>query len=237
MSNPLDVLLGECLDYRPRHEWWSYQWCYKDKIEQHHYERYPTVPVVVNAVGTFQGETHTDSESWSQTYQHTVADCEVEESGEKIRRTATAHIKCCIVDWSSNNRKRRFKSDVKHDTFIELVEEISPCNYQLTVCSELTCSEEMKEKVRLQQERSKPRDIKYNVADEKSRKKQKVAVKTEMSPKSDTPTKKLEFQHSFTAEYNNHVTLSEQDELKNKVKEMFYHGYNSYMDNAFPQVC
>ena len=234
------MLIGECLDYRPKNEWWSYQWCYKDNIEQHHYERHPIVPSVINDVGEYKGEIRTDQQSWSQTYQHAESDCQAEGSDDDlIRRTATVNINCCLVDHSSTRKKRMKAADIKHGTFIERVEEASPCNYLLTVCSELTCTEEMKESVRVQMQRNAPKDVNYKAVKEPSQSKTQKGKLKEKANQEETwvsATTKPNFQYSFTAENNKPVTREEQEELKNRVKEMFYHGYNSYMDNAYPEV-
>ena len=237
------MLSGECLDYRPKSEWWAYQWCFKDKIEQHHYERHQIIPAAINAVGEFKGETVTESDSVTQTYQHKLADCQIEGSEEKVRRTATVNIYCCMVDHSSpSNKKRLSKSDNKHGTFIEHVEETTPCNYLLKVCSELICTEEMKENIQKQMERNQQHTKQTNHQTGKGKshsKAQKGNLQEKANPppaeESILPTKP-NFQYSFTAENNGPVSREEQKELKNRVKDMFYHGYNSYMDNAYPEV-
>lgn len=246
-ARPLDVLLGECLSYRPKNEWWSYQWCYKDNIEQQHFDRHPLIPQVVNDVGDFVEEVSSDDrQTFSQTYQHSEPNCQAKGSDELTRRSATVAVKCCLVDHS--NKKRRLKGDTKHGTFIEKVEESSPCNYLLSVCSELVCSSEMKESVRRQLERSAPKDIVYTV--EEPHTQSKVRQGTLKSTAAAPPDKERDshyhdkaessvasIQYSFTSANSQPVSRAEQEQLKDRVKDMFYHGYNSYMDHAYPEVC
>jgi hypothetical protein len=245
--NPVDVLLGECLDYRPKGEWWSYQWCYKDYVEQHHYDRHPISPAIVHPVGDYKGELQLDSETWSQTHQHDEPDCEIEGSTDIVRRTATVQINCCIVDHSNPSKKlRRNTGDVLHSTFIESVTESSPCNYLVTVCTELTCSEETKADIQKQIERNPQQNALYHNIQRAPSAQKKEKVKTRdrsrVQPKDKKPKEEGEmpsspdFKYSFTSENNKPVSKDEQEDLKNRVKEMFYHGYNSYMDNAFPAV-
>jgi hypothetical protein len=138
---------------------------------------------------------------------------------------------------SSNNKKRGFKGDIKHQTFIERVEEAAPCKYVLTVCSELTCTDEMKETVRKQMERNVPKDVKYQKKHEQpfQSKPQKGNLKDKGSPSVPLPSKP-DFQYSFTSENNKPVSREEQEQLKKRVEEMFYHGYDSYMEHAYPLV-
>ena len=104
-------------------------------------------------------------------------------------------------------------------TVIENVSEKLPCHYEIEVCSKLVCKDTRVERLKSSPRRSKARKL----------------TKEEEDEHEEEVQDEHEEENEEEEEVNDHVpTREEQKDAQERVKAMFYHSYDAYMEHAFP---
>lgn len=242
ISKIMESISDECYDFKVKGEWWSYTWCPSKSLDQFHFHRHGrNHPSITNHIGTYKKrEFNLAEQSIGELYEHQLSDCRPEGYAISIKRTARVDIRCCTID---DKTRRKLNLTYQTQTFIENVSEPSPCVYQVNVCSQSLCfktfEDVSKKKIVMkpkpeastmsilpphsQQSKNeeKPTAASFHRIEDK---KKITGLKTNIKPASSTTI------------VSKPVTVEEQEELLQRVKEMFIHGYDSYMKYAFPEV-
>ena len=220
----LAKLGGVCIDTSYQVDWWSYQWCFAKFVKQVHIVS-PTESIE-NLLGKYQeiesGLTH-------QIYRNAVADC-LTPKGEMLNRYVEVELKCCGHNEISKYQRLR---GIQANTaiFISSVEEKVTCSYYMTVCVEAMCDNS---------QTNPDSKVPKAVTEKKQRvdsSKFPTATLSDRGPSVSTPTlSKPPALYAMEANLHQGMTREHQEILKNRVKDMFYHGYRAYMDHGLPQV-
>lgn len=178
-------------------------------------------------LGTFASLISLPDGKVTQIYRSDVATCDT--SGELITRRTDVNIYCCTIDESFRGRQKR---DIKHGTFIENVREAVDCHYEINVCTVHLCS-----KSHIDAVASAARVPAPPVSSTSRQKTQESIAKrisashAHSSPPSAPQTPQ---RPPRTPSKQIHIDETMQKQLLERVRNMFYHGYDSYMKYAFP---
>jgi hypothetical protein len=132
----------------------------------------------------------------------------------------------------------RRKADRKTGaTFIDAVLETKPCHYVFYVCAQSSCVEENMDPpmVDLKDRVSAVGEPQVEEPREDSERPQSQEVQMDSLEKEAEGEIKKE--PSSGGQPITEISPKEQLRLREQVREMFYHGYDSYLKYAFPQVC
>jgi len=237
VKGTMDVLRGQCLTYNARNGWWSYRWCHEQSVSQLHFHRRNKEPSEVNHIGDYISN---GSNELDHFYESPTAECIPPDSDIAIKRSAAVSIHCCRYKDRNHKHKR---VDTRLGTFIDDVEETDPCHYKLEICSELVCDRaRLKE---LDDARDRERRSKYPPKPPPSIQdvirmnplplptEEQSAGNSKAEPASHTTSRVL---NASQVPHISPVSEQEQMELRERVRSMFYHGYDSYMKHAFPKA-
>ena len=233
-GSPDDVLAplkSKCFDTSHVPGWWSYIWCFRDSVEQLHYDSSRDVIEANKLIGNYIGE---ESQSQKEVYRRKIADCQ-SAPGTYVPRRADVTISCCRDEkWSAMHD--RFRENSVFGTFIESVTEPSPCVYMLRVCSDLICSTI-----------SNPRVL----AETTSRLLKTRGCDKSLDDEDERDDTSAPSQHGFVdfivdqidyisdkGSIKGDAYLSEASQLLqlDRVRNIFIHGYDMYMEHAQPQA-
>lgn len=244
-------LENKCFDTLDVPEWWSYVWCYRMHVNQVNYDYKLKKVASMSRLGDFMEE---ESSVDHQIFRNIEADC-LADSGEYLYRYVEVTLICCDGMEGHKPGSPQHNQQLKKQNelaFIESVVEPTPCSYYLRVCTNLICSNTKKYDISSKPSNQPPplivpiQNLNQNVFLQK-----KIKSKMELLKEKDKEKRKLKTNKIINnlavssselknrdniklAKQTNILTKGKQLELVEKVKEMFYHGYNSYMDNAFP---
>lgn len=207
----LAVLENRCLDSLYQPEWWSYIWCYKQNMSQVHFDHQIKAIVTSNNLGDFSEE---ESSATHHVYRNSVPDCALA-TGALVTRYVETMIQCCDQHVVANYQRLGKIYETNHRTFIASVVEPQQCSYYVTICSELLCKIEAEDsntyRTPNQPEPDETIEDSANSAGRKS------------TRKSGQPQVQW-------------VDEAAQSALLSRVRAMFIHGYDSYLQNAYPEV-
>lgn len=261
-KNQLDILQGVCFDSFHHPEWWSYIWCYNSAVKQVHVNINTGVIEAENDLGTFVPSSST---SHFHIYESNSKSC-ASGSGSDIlmKRRTKVLVKCC--DSTVIQSYQHFSSEMynsKHRTFIDVVYEPSPCSYVMEVCSELLCvppagDANMGAKDLATDDDEESDEITDSDPDSKStsvsQKSKAIVPASQASSNSNHKNTKIKRKtgavnghrgplfgystQSFSQQQlqANSISPEAQLEIRERVRKMFFHGYKSYIDHAFPMV-
>ena len=218
-TDPLAPLMNKCFDTAHIPSWWSYVWCFRDDIRQMHIDGSENVIQSHHFIGKF---VPSESHSQKQIYRHNISDCQ-SISGLSLLRYADVVISCCRDEnWSSMHD--RFESIAGLGTFIESVTEASECEYHLKVCSDLVCPK-----------------LKHKDSQVRGTKDDKVTIRSNALKHDSLAfgfSNFLKDQIHRSGNVHSDIFISEADQSSylDRVRQMFYHGYDMYMKHAQPEV-
>ena len=215
----LSPLKNKCFDTSHIPSWWSYVWCFRDDIRQMHVDESQNVVQSYHFIGKF---VPSESQSHKQVYRHNISDCQ-SISGLSLLRYADVVISCCRDEnWSSMHE--RFESMAGLGTFIESVTEASECEYHLKVCSDLVCP-------KLTNKDGSTRGAVGNNLTSRSYGLKQDSIAFGFS-------NFLKDQIDRVRNIPSDVFVSEADQSSKlvRVRKMFQHGYDMYMEHARPEV-
>jgi Glucosidase II beta subunit-like protein len=215
----LSPLKNKCFDTSHIPSWWSYVWCFRDDIRQMHVDESQNVVQSYHFIGKF---VPSESQSLRQVYRHNISDCQ-SISGLSLLRYADVVISCCRDEnWSSMHE--RFESMAGLGTFIESVTEASECEYHLKVCSDLVCP-------KLTYKAGSARGAVGNHLTSRSNGLKHDSIAFGFSSF-------LKDQIHRARNIPSDVFVSEADQSSKlvRVRKMFQHGYDMYMEHARPEV-
>ena len=215
----LSSLKNKCFDTAHIPSWWSYVWCFRDDIRQMHVDESQKVVQSYHFIGKF---VPSESHLQKQIYRHNISDCQ-SISGLSLLRYADVVISCCRDEnWSSMHE--RFESIAGLGTFIESVTEASECEYHLKVCSDLVCP-------KLKQKSSRMRGARGDQITSRNSGLRHDSLAFGFS-------NFLKDQIHRSRNIHSDVFISEADQSSklDRVRQMFYHGYDMYMEHAQPEV-
>lgn len=216
--DPLSPLANKCFDTAHLTSWWSYVWCFRDDVQQMHFDENRNVIESYHFIGKYIPR---ESLPYREVFRHNASDCQ-SLSGLSILRHADVIISCCRNEnWSAMHD--RFESMSELGTFIESVSENTECEYSIRVCSDLLCP---------------ILDIYSQTSSDSS---SFPSGRIDNSKPYDTAPGFTDFlmeQNHHTTHYgvDTYVTEADQSTNLDRVREMFYHGYDMYMMHAQPQV-
>ena len=208
----LAVLENKCLDSLYQPEWWSYIWCYKKNMSQVHFDHQLKVIVTSNNLGEFSEE---ESSATHHIHRSSVPDCALA-SGALATRYVETMIQCCDQHVVANYRRLGKIYEMNHRTFIASVVEPHQCSYYATICSDLLCKLETEDSS-FQQSQNHPEP--------------EEAVERSRNSAGRRATRKQSGQQQLSW-----VDEATQSALLGRVRAMFIHGYDSYLQNAYPEV-
>lgn len=153
-------------------------------------------------------------------------------------------MKCCQND--VEEIKIRRKAERKSGpTFIDTVIETRPCHYVYTVCALSACIDDTSPIAENQENRAKELEHQQN-SPQSVVSNEKTVAENENERESSEDVEEIEAnteeevvivnQRSNSDKKISEISDIDQLLLREKVREMFYHGYDSYMKYAFPQV-
>jgi hypothetical protein len=238
-------LENKCFDTLDVPEWWSYVWCYRMHVNQVNYDYKLKKVASMSRLGDFMEE---ESSVDHQIFRNIEADC-LADSGEYLYRYVEVTLICCDGMEGHKPGSPQHNQQLKKQNelaFIESVVEPTPCSYYLRVCTNLICSNSNSNGVfsskpiqpppvivpiqKLNQNSLLQKKIKSKMESLREKDKENIKLKTK---KNNIAVSSSELKNQDNIKLNI-LTKEKQLKLVEKVKEMFYHGYNSYMDNAFP---
>lgn len=163
-------------------DYWTFLWCPRNFLKQVHINPLSGDIETSNDLDVFlpDGALSNNSES----FRSQMFDCFSKSSKKHYNRIANVYLKCC------ENFPGISKGDGNLAPYIEKVEEIEKCNYNVSVCQPSLCS---------------------------------------LPPKSQDSSS-----NSLSIPYINDTEIKE---LRIRAEQMFYKGYDAYMEYAFPEVC
>jgi hypothetical protein len=215
----LRSLEGHCLDTSHNPEWWVYIWCFRRSIVQVHLRVDDTDTEIVNIIGNFSIQ---DSRPNKQVYKGMTADCRTDD-GKLKKRRGEVEIRCCPDNFFAEHDKLNKPVDSKVQSFISSIEEKEQCHYSIVVCSKLMCELEPPTAADHKQH-SKPVHPHSHSANNPSN--------TYVTRIADIPVhNRLERNTGGTV-----MSLEEQSTVLKRVKAVFKHGYQAYLENAYPKV-
>lgn len=156
----------------------------------------------------FLGEFSEDeSSARHHIYRNSMADCIPDNGGLSTRYVETS-IRCCDENTVSNYRRFGKLYESNQRSFIESVTEPRQCAYYINICTELLCDEGKRDNGAYTEEVGRDLlDERHPIIPSKRTQKQSTSVDS--------------------------VT---QEKLLERVSAMFIHGYDSYLQHAFPEV-
>ena len=216
--DPLSPLANKCFDTSHLKSWWSYVWCFRDDVRQMHFDENRDVIESYNFIGKYVPH---ESLPYREVFRHNTSDCQ-SLSGLFVLRHANVIISCCRNEnWSAMHD--RFESISELGTFIESVSENAECEYNIRVCSDLLCPTlDIRRAAESDQNRfPSEREDNYEHYDTAPGFEEFLAEQND---------------HSIRHPGDAYVTEIVQSTKLDRVREMFYHGYDMYMANAQPEV-
>ena len=218
-----------CINSIDSPDWWSYELCFKRHVKQLHYDPNLRKITSINHIGNWieneSGGTH-------HIFRSEVSDCLLDD-GNKMNRYAEVTISCCS----------ELNNDIK-ETYLQNVIEPTQCTYYLEVCSTYACdinddiNDDISDDI-IEDNNQQNIDQPKKAIDDRMRASFTAEIKRKHAEKRNrkhnimkpTVTPKTPINY-----YNIVPNITMQHQLRDRVKAMFYHGYDSYMFNAFPEA-
>ena len=232
----LSLLEDKCYNTISLLEWWSYVWCYKKSVRQIHFNHAQKIVESENNLGEFISE---ESGVDHQIFRSAKADCVMENTGEILFRYVEVTLMCCEEEdkkpkkpanpisnhpppSSSSSPSPPNPLPLDLEALIVTVTEPVPCSYYLTVCTESLCRGSS----------SDPGGGSATARVATSKDKENGDATEAMEDGSHSVQRERPSKHSRTVA----PSREQQQELLERVRFMFYHAYDNYMLNAFPDV-
>jgi hypothetical protein len=239
-QNDGEIIRGSCFEYRLRRAWWTYSWCNKETLEQTRSPRVGKPPIERYHIGNYQPDR--SLHKFHQFYESNVTECLPEGQEKLLRRTGDVFLKCCDSDPQAVKVRR--KADRKTGAvFIDSVLETKPCHYVFYVCAQSVCTEESSSDLSME---SVSLEVEGGVSDSRLPASDRLdpaletlaqfPEKIEIPLPPEKQSKRTTRKESSSGVHPTEITPKEQLRLREKVREMFYHGYDSYLRHAYPQV-
>ena len=255
-GSQMELLIGEldetniCLTFATPSEWWSYRWCHKTTVEQFHINLETNKIEDAIVLGNFvKSESHDRLHVFtSKTY-----DCIVDNVPRSRHVVLKYH--CCYEDIHATTSIP--------DVFIYNILEPRPCRYEVSICYKKICDlcNEIVEKKAFNEIKKTPADLLIELTPEILAQKRQQNVRVDYQNKhpiantvtkfvpgssktdsDDVKTKHVNVKNSDVVQYKAkrnfgpYFPPEKLREIKERVRNMFYHGYNNYMKHAYPQV-
>mmetsp|Transcript_32612 Transcript_32612/g.51962 ORF Transcript_32612/g.51962 Transcript_32612/m.51962 type:complete len:1085 (+) Transcript_32612:389-3643(+) len=235
LENYLKALEEECITFETG-GWWKYRWCHKNGIRQYHDERNGKIVVEwstgeylgrVSLGATIQPGANRGAPSYLS-YRYVNGQKCVETGAG---RTTEVRIQCC-----SSSKRFNVKSlsgKVSDLASITSVAEVKQCSYLFLVCSPVLCSlPSIWASVQspLTEGAGGDSQLQSEVAEnvDEDGEDEKWTVKHDSNDDVETGIDDIEEDKPIS------MSDSEKDDLGERVRDMFYHGYDAYMMYAFP---
>jgi hypothetical protein len=193
-------------------------------------------PIEQHIIGDYKPELSLNQ--FHQFYEADLAECRPEAEEMLLRRTGEVFLKCC--DGDSETLKLKRKAERKQGSvFIDSVVETKPCHYVYSVCAQQAC---LVDQAELQDISSSDQSaVEEQHAEDETQSSISEEEDEEYEPPQQGPVevevkKETAERKQPSDQKSAEISPSEQLELKEKVREMFYHGYNAYLNHAYPQV-
>lgn len=234
-QNEFDWAGPDCLQFNNPGDYWSYRWCHEQSVAQLRYDKTYTGIEAINAIDMFLPDQSSRHEEYiEQWFISTQSDCVPLNSQDGVpkQRTAVATIYCCE------------DQPLTPQHLIAGISEPQPCHYRFDICALDMCGVLPATLVHIDSTNS---FVEANTIKKSSKsgmqklnwKKQKTQPAEEAPPASksqsrrDISSKKI----SLSMFADRPLVDSEmQGMLRERAKQMFIHGYDAYMNNAFPNV-
>lgn len=229
-TDQLSRLENKCFDTTHIPGWWSYIWCFRDNITQVHYDESRQVIETNNLIGSYVLD---ESRLLEHVYRRNTSECQ-STLGSSIKRQANVVISCCRDDkWSAMHD--RFRAIAELATFVESVTEPTQCTYLLKVCSDLVCPPnnpiECASSFLFRGDNDKISD------ESKNSHSFELAGPDFLDFLADQVVHvHLHDDVKISSSSSAYMTKGMQAAHLNRVREMFYHGYDMYMLHAQPEV-
>lgn len=231
----MSPLAGQCFNNIFMAEWWSYVWCYGDHVRQIHFNHHSQRIESENQIGSFVPE---ESGERHHIYRSEKADCISDEKmGTMTHRYAEVTLECC----EETGRHIPFPEVANEagGTVISEVREPVPCSYYVTICSEKLCDPTKTSKSSSStQEKSTSSSPSQTGSLGVGSGPVTLDVNDHGGGGTHITQASFPMDSIFLQKQANIPSipdLGEQGEAREKVREMFYHGYDSYIANAFPE--
>jgi hypothetical protein len=149
--NKLRVLEDICIDNFLSMEWWSYTWCYRQTVQQFHFDNDNHSLMLNYNLGHFSA---LESSTFQHVYRDISKSCYIDELNEKVSRYVNVNLECCDEETSLASLSRiSVYSDVipvtrfhfnpyyigEYYVYFASIEEPQPCRYVFTMCTNLVC--------------------------------------------------------------------------------------------------
>ena len=220
MRIPCAHTKSDCFRYRKSQaHWWTYEWCYGKSASQLHWSHEDDGVGDTIYLGDYVHDSGSDKKAspFVQRFQHSRKECVPEGMGQDdaVARSAVVHIRCCDAKGTGAAARRRGRgsralAEMDH-TIIDSVNEPSPCQYRIEVCSSLVCGGRV------------PDSSGDEAVDDDAEQQEQQQQKQQQQQQHASATAQLVL-----------PSHDEQESAKSQVKSMFYHAYDAYMTHAFP---
>jgi hypothetical protein len=228
-TDVLSILTDKCFDTVHLPGWWSYVWCFRDEVRQIHYDQ--SIIETNNLIGKFMEQ---ESSLHKEIYRRNISDCQSASGQPLIRRTEVA-ISCCRDSVHSSDMYHKFEPKVEFGTYIESVTERLPCMYSMLVCSDLVCPPVMVS-ISTAGGVSTPVDIGHYRRLNKDAEEDLLIEDTEDAAPDFVEFIVDQINHVSDVGSNPFLSKVEQSAHLDRVRAMFHHGYDMYMQHAQPEV-
>lgn len=243
LQRALRSLEGLCVDNLLSQEWWTYRWCFGKDAQQIHLDR-----ISGEVAQSFSLGAHVPEESSLD--HHILRDssqsCNHRRKSEELHlsRYTEVSLECCEDEINDTKRFGRLTKYQRHSdegslihnldvvasagnthTYIAKVTEPVPCSYYITICSSLVCADHSPRFTTV------PSTSGDSVAIRSSSLKE-ATPHSRLSSSSGTKPTSL----SHSSPVHRLPTREEQLQMRERVRSMFHHAYDSYMTYAFPEA-
>eukprot|EP01038_Epipyxis_sp_PR26KG_P008658 gene8658-11701_t len=234
-------LQNSCIENSFSSEWWTYDICFGHHIQQRHYDLESNQLIASNDLGSFIASESLATHQIYRTNQDDTS-CSESENGvvtvENSNRYSEIVFECCQhrEDVIRNSRKYPFQkkkaqmyrnvdATIESTTYIESVREPIPCTYYVTICSDLICKPGQDLDTEMPNHNQQAATSKPVIDDSKKEKTPKVR-----------PVKSKINDIYKPIPIDSIPSSDEQKKLLGRARAMFYHAYDSYMLNSYPEA-